>query len=275
MDLTQIQYNEIHDKLLELAKYFDSFCKENGIEYYLHGGTALGAIRHKGFIPWDDDFDVQMTKDNYDKFIELAKTKLDTDRFYLQRENTDEWPLFFSKLRMNGTTYIEEYCGNRDMHKGFFIDISCVYNCYDNKLMNYLQYVAGRLLVGQSLWRRGYVTDNWVKKTIVFICGIIVRGMVKKWITDFVNSLSLIHTRFVRHLFTASRFSKVCFPREYYGEPRMIEFEGLFFPVMREVELYLAAVYGNYMDLPNEKEKKKYRPHVVFYKTEVDYSEYD
>lgn len=81
---------EVQDKILEIVTYFDTFCKENKIEYFLMGGSALGAIRHKGFIPWDDDLDVFMTYDNYTRFLEISEDKLDNDKFYLQKENTLE-----------------------------------------------------------------------------------------------------------------------------------------------------------------------------------------
>ena len=79
--------SEIQNKILEIVKYFDGFCKENNIEYYLMGGSALGAVRHGGFIPWDDDFDVFMNYENYTKFIKLCEEKLDITKFYLQKEN--------------------------------------------------------------------------------------------------------------------------------------------------------------------------------------------
>ena len=81
VDIKDFQY-----KILEIAFYFDEFCKKYDIEYYLMGGSALGAVRHHGFIPWDDDFDVFMTFNNYHKFLHYASIHLDTEKFHLQRE---------------------------------------------------------------------------------------------------------------------------------------------------------------------------------------------
>ena len=88
----------LHNKIIELSDYFDSFCRKNNIVYYLMGGTALGAVRHSDFIPWDDDFDVFMDRENYLKFLSVAKYNLDTDKYYFQQENTKELPLYFSKI---------------------------------------------------------------------------------------------------------------------------------------------------------------------------------
>jgi lipopolysaccharide cholinephosphotransferase len=96
----------LHNKILEIAEYFDNFCKENEIIYYLMGGTALGAMRHQGFIPWDDDFDVFMDSENYNKFLNIVDKNLDKKKYYFQKEDTKEWAMYFSKIRMNGTTFI-------------------------------------------------------------------------------------------------------------------------------------------------------------------------
>lgn len=137
VDIKDFQY-----KILEIAFYFDEFCKKYDIEYYLMGGSALGAVRHHGFIPWDDDFDVFMTFNNYHKFLHYASIHLDTEKFHLQRENSTEWPLFFSKLRMNGTTCIEK--GYNKMH--LF------------KILNHFS-TKNTLLVGHFFWE-GSVSQN-------------------------------------------------------------------------------------------------------------------
>jgi len=92
------QLQALHEKILTIVKDFDQFGSENGIVYYLMGGSALGAIRHGGFIPWDDDLDVFMDRANYIRFLAMARINLDTDQYYLQEENSDEWSLFLVRL---------------------------------------------------------------------------------------------------------------------------------------------------------------------------------
>ena len=159
----------LQKKILEITIYLDKFCKKHNIIYYLMGGSALGALRHKGFIPWDDDLDVFMTYDNYIKFIDTAKKHLDTKHFYLQEENTEEWSMFFTKLRMNGTTFIEEDTQDNNMHKGVYIDIMCLNNVSENKIYRYFQYFSALLLTAQTIDKRGYKTNKNFKKKLAML----------------------------------------------------------------------------------------------------------
>ena len=113
-----IDISKLHADILIIADSFHKFCSKNNIKYYLLGGTALGAARHQGFIPWDDDFDVCMDFENYNKFLELWDSAGLHKEFYLQCENTEEWPLYFSKLRLNNSKYLEREDIGRVMHNG-------------------------------------------------------------------------------------------------------------------------------------------------------------
>ena len=114
---------KLHIVEVEILDEIDRVCKKNNIEYFLIGGTLLGAIRHKGFIPWDDDLDVGMTRENYEKFINIAPNELDS-KYYLDNFKTNtNCHLPFSKIRKNNTTMDEEATKNFNNHKGIFVDI--------------------------------------------------------------------------------------------------------------------------------------------------------
>lgn len=114
---------EMQNVLLEMLKAIDGVCAKYGLRYYLHGGTLLGAVRHGGFIPWDDDADISMPRVDYEKFLEVAKSELATD-YFVQDYRTEKYGRFvFAKLRKNGTAYKNEHHAHIKMHQGIFVDI--------------------------------------------------------------------------------------------------------------------------------------------------------
>lgn len=266
---------ELQEKILEITLYLDSFCKENGIEYYLMGGSALGALRHKGFIPWDDDLDVFMTYENYIKFIECAKEKLDTEHYYLQEENTQEWPMFFTKLRMNGTTFIEENTQHNKMHQGVYVDIMCLNNVSSNVIYRYIQYLSALLLTAQTLDMRGYqYNHSKLKKVVMFCSRYIVRGKTKKRLLSFVRSLNNRETELVGHFFGKASFRNTSFPRKWLGKMRYVPFENTFLPVPQCCEEYLTMRYGDWNKMPDEKTKAQYPIHALIVDLDNDYTTY-
>lgn len=129
--------------MLEILLEIHRICMENHITYWLEAGTLLGAVRHKGFIPWDDDCDISMPRKDYEKFLEIAQDKLPKNMFLQTTETDPVYPLPWAKIRKDGTLLIETgETGKENYHHGIFVDIFP----YD--------YYESAEVIGKLLWAR-------------------------------------------------------------------------------------------------------------------------
>lgn len=161
-----IDLRELQLLQLEIAKELKRICDENDIDYFMIGGTLLGAVRHKGFIPWDDDMDFGMTVENYNKFIEIAPHKLD-ERFFLQTEDSDQnYHNIFAKIRMNNTHMIEKVTDKQIIHNGIFIDVF-PYDLTTEKIVHSKCYMKRlKILAKMYLLKNGYNLNAITEKKI-------------------------------------------------------------------------------------------------------------
>ncbi|MBQ7907216.1 MAG: LicD family protein [Clostridia bacterium] len=267
---------KLQNKILEIMVYIDKFCTEHNIKYYLMGGSALGAMRHGGFIPWDDDLDIFMDRANYLKFIECCKTDLNKEKYYLQVEDSSEHPHYFSKLRMNGTTCIEAVNkNNKKKHQGIFVDIMCLNNSAKSKFGKKVQYYAAGLLKAKAISKTAYETDSKKKKIEIFIAKCVVWGPFKKLLLHLVRRYNKKPTEEVTHLFGRAKFKNSFYKTELFGEGRRVPFEKVQLVAPQGVEEYLTLRYGpNYMEMPSEETKAIYATHAMVWDTERDYREY-
>lgn len=242
------EINELQKIQLSMLKDFDAVCQKHRISYQLFSGTALGAVRHKGFIPWDDDIDVVMLREDYERFFDSASKELDSNKYYVQREFSEHWPMFFSKLRLNGTTYIEKYHSHdARIHQGIYIDIFPCDNLSDNRLMQKLQYISSKIVIAKSLYARGYETNSTVKKCFMQFCRILPTEPFKRLCIRRNDSSSLkVHTFFGG----GKKFERSIYLREWFEQSVKMRFEDSEFPVSAHYDEMLRVMYGDYMVMP-------------------------
>ena len=257
--------------LLSMLKELDSVCRKNGIHYMLFAGTALGAVRHGGFIPWDDDIDVIMLRSDYERFFRTAAGDFDKDRYYVQEEYSAHWPMYFSKLRLNSTTCMEKYHPkDRKMHQGVYIDIFPCDNLSGNAVVRRLQFLASKVVIAKALYARGYETDSILKKCFMQLCRLLPRKPLWRFCVRRRDSRSeWVHTFFG----CGTKCEKNIFPREWFEKTADVPFEDGVFPVTVNYGELLTKLYGDYMTLPAP-EERKCKEHVAILDLERPYTEH-
>lgn len=264
-DLRRVQLSQL-DILKEVARV----CEENEIEYFLDSGTALGAVRHGGFIPWDDDIDIGMTRDNYDKFLKIASEKL-KEEYFLQTNETDKQsPYIYAKVRKNNTVFMEWNKRNINMHHGIYIDIFPYDNVPDddNKRQKYMKRCRNTYLfyVIRSIPDRSAKPENnlkWVitatvRRMLHWISHIIPLSTITKITNNMFTKYNQEETRYL----TCHVFSKpYIFERSDLFPLKKIKFEDDYFSVVNDVDKYLTNLYGDYKQLPPEDKRVGHRPY--------------
>lgn len=268
MSITLSEHQTILAGMLE---DFDAVCKKNNIKYMLFSGTALGAVRHHGFIPWDDDVDIIMTRAEYEHFFESAAKDFDAEKYYVQKEFTEHWPMPFSKLRLNNSACIEKYHPkDREMHQGIYIDIFPLDNLSANHVMQKIQFYSSKIVITKSLYKRGYSTDSILKKLFMIACIILPSDIFKKIAQNRKNDDSdMVHSFFG----ASKRFSKSIYKREWFTSAIDVEFEGKKYPVSAYFDELLTTLYGDYMRIPPESEREC-KQHAVIVEKDRNYSEF-
>ena len=249
--------------MLEITKEIKRVCDENGIHYFLDSGSLLGAVRHHGFIPWDDDMDVGMLRDDYEKFLKIAPEKLG-EHFLLQTwENDPGYGQPFAKVQLRDTTYLENNAENTNCQHGIYVDIFPYDNFPDfpDKKQGKTLHFYKILMIAKCKykpWKKQEKTN--IKKFVGYIpirfiaLFISKKGLIKKY-----NTLAekYNHQR-TKNKFPQgiSHYGKWIMPSEVLENLTQIPFENIQFSVPEDYDAYLTHGYGDYMKLPPEDQRE-------------------
>lgn len=256
---------------LQMLKDFADICERNNIKYSLSYGTLLGAVRHGGFIPWDDDIDVMMTWEEYKKFLKVAKKELG-EKYFLQNYNTQKgyWSPW-SKIRANNTTSMVAKLAEWDIHWGICIDIFPVIGIEKKSITRINKYHAFRQMLIMDRYLKASHTELTKKQKLIYSVPFCIRralsSLVKRlYMKDISNSTLCCVT---------DELEKVL-PTELFNDYKTIRFDNSSFMSIKDTDKYLNIQYGDYMTPPPESERSGHNLELgeIIFDTKKSYTEY-
>lgn len=248
---------KLHEVEMEILDEIDRICIENGLNYFLMGGSMLGAVRHKGFIPWDDDIDIAMPRKDYDKFIKICRTKLD-QKYYLHCFETDkQYYLPFAKIRKNNTIFLEKAIEKLETHHGIFVDIFPFENAKKaDSFFQKIQAILVRTITETMFYKKKIIKKESCRHTFVV-------SIFNMFSGPFLMKLQRMLMRLNRNdcadylvaLSGSCEYRRATSPKSVFLPTKPIQFENRVYQGMNNPDEYLKSVFGDYMKLPPEEER--------------------
>ena len=245
---------ELQRITLGMLKDIDRVCAEYGIPYYLGEGTLLGAVRHKGFIPWDDDIDLLMMREDYERFLTIAPQAMG-ENYEIQHYTTMEncWtPLLKVRLLTDDPRFRQSHIAHVTPNNGPMIDIFPLDNVPEpSSFGQTVQGTMARILRGTlSQKMKTADADTAAKKVLRLASHFVSRDFLFRCINRNYLRYNSPDNAYVVCLASYYKVQKETFPKEAFGEPVRVPFEDGMFPVPQDPDLILTTIYGDYMTPP-------------------------
>ena len=264
-----LSLKELQRYELEILIFFREICTKYNLKYFITAGTLLGAVRHKGFIPWDDDIDVVMPRKDYSKFAKIMRKNLYRDFFYQDSKTDKMYPFGFAKLRSNSCYVYEHVLRNVPIYNGCYIDIFPLDRCPNGDKKAGLFFRLHLFFTVVLLKKVNSDYDvGYTKRNAIFVLKVLSKfplGMIK------LIRENLRRCVFGKRICTvggAHGYPKETYDRNWFEKSIELEFEGYKFSAPVGFKDLLERMYGNYMEPPSECEREG---HFEKIKTEDDY----
>lgn len=259
-EITSVE--EIKELLLNILLDVADFCEKNGIQYYLTYGTLLGAVRHQGFIPWDDDLDIMMPRDDYEKFIHTYSSA----RFKCVDVTSDENYFYpFAKVFDNSTLIQEEIIGS--VNFGLYIDVFPIDGLPNNHTNSYLR----NTVFLQKCMRNKYSPlnrpRNKIKQVLIHVTKLLLRPFSLHFLGKKIDKLAQ-RTNYAESELVGIivwGYDYLYFDKNYLGDGIKLQFESHMFNVPLRYSELLTKTYGDYMKLPPEEKRTSGHGYKAFY----------
>lgn len=259
-NLTPEELRELQLIEVEMLIEVDRICKKCGIKYCISAGTQLGAVRHKGFIPWDDDADVAFLRPEYEKFRDACEKELDKERFYFQDyRNTPGYRWGYGKLRRRHTQFIRLRQEHMPYEQGVFIDIMPYDNVPDFYLLRKWHNFRC-FLYRKCFWAPlGKIQETGIKKMLYLLLDMVPDTRLYSSYSRFAQKYNRKRTKRIRILAFPVPGKENGYLRSCFEDLMPTDFDGVMLMGMRNYDIYLSYKYGDYMQLPPV-EKRKVHP---------------
>lgn len=266
---------KLHVVQLELLEVIDTICRKNNIKYSTAFGTVLGAVRHKGFIPWDDDIDIIMPKKDYDKLIEILKKDCPEGYYLLMPDINVEYISLVTKFVKEGTLFIPEIEKQMKCERGIGLDIFPLNNIADNEIERKKQFrdawFWGRIMFLRGVAKPDIPYKGIKKKLAEFVCCCthyvlvlfqIKQSYILKKYLEAVTRYNYIDTEKVTSFEDASFENNIIKLNQIFPCVR-VPFENIMVNIPKDYEEYLTKIYGDYMKLPPVEDRKNHYPYIL------------
>lgn len=265
-----VQLDVLQNHVYSIFVEFDRVCRKHGIKYTMEGGTLMGAVKYQGFVPWDDDIDVVMLRDEYEKFLKVAPAELDGKFFLQSYNNVKEFPLNYAKLCLSGTEiYDYDYSHLKNMNHGIFIDIFPVDNVVPEKLRKQCLMVG--IFTGARKTKLRAIKPKGVRKIVYGVLSLLPMNFLVYMIDRSCKKYNGKHTGYVYEVCNSNRKFKPL-AAETYADLTELTFRDKTFMAVASYDVFLKSRFGeNYAnELPREEERKPSHNQNIRFLCDVD-----
>ena len=268
---------QLHTMLYQILAEIDRVCKKHDIPYFIQGGSAIGAFYNKGIVPWDDDVDVGMTRENYNRFLEVAPKELGAEYFLEWFGTEDNTPFYFAKVKRNNTLFVEHIWKDMDIHHGVFVDIFPYDRIPDNKTLEKWHRLRAKFWIncfmGKQIWLWKHcgkcqieapLPKSWIScAAIRVVCSLLSRKAIYNKMCRVMGRYNNCETEYINIV----RMPKDQIRRRYAENPVLMEFGGMMIPVPDNVEEYLRHHYPNLRPVLPVEEQVNHAPYKLNFDT--------
>ena len=270
--MRELSTAELKKVMLDSLLVVDDFCRKNGIEYFLEGGTSIGAVRHKGYIPWDDDIDIAMTRPNYERFIHTFGGYCDHLSLFAP-ELDENFYASYANVCDNRTVLFENLFEHRGYDVGVKIDIFPIDGCEDDMRVCKRWHVLVRVLSNILSRRNRNMRYVWHHNKWNFFTCAIVRLLtlpikyctIMHWFLRIVKRCDYTKANYAYHASLPYKKVTRC-PKQVWEEYIDMDFEGYKVRNLKYFDTHLRAIFGDYMQLPPEPERVCHHGFTAYWK---------